>query len=328
MKTVSPKEFADRLGISVQAARKAFLNASRGNTWRGHCLPVMVEAKSQGGAGGKVWALNLDAAAPEIQALFDQEPREIDCPARPILGGSISPAAFNVQADRLALIRPILETPARSEARKKAYAIAASNSGRNQKTLANWVSDVERDGASALLAGPRSDKGQKRVLITRKWDNGVGLADAEKQSIADRLALEARSMIANDGTSRREVARLSEVSLQRLSAAAGSPVALSQLAKICRLNDKWAKPFEQYRVVHMHHKDHKRFQDKNVPRIRRELHEKPMGLLMGDVHYMDILVEDAQEPIRVRMIAWMDMASMFIWVTPVFLSKGQSADTT
>ena len=29
------------------------------------------------------------------------------------------------------------------------------------------------------------------------------------------------------------------------------------------------------------------------------------------------------EPVRVRRIAWMDASSRFVWVTPVFLSKGQ-----
>ena len=60
-----------------------------------------------------------------------------------------------------------------------------------------------------------------------------------------------------------------------------------------------------------------------MPRIRRGLHPLPMGLLIGDVHYVDLLVEERAEPIRVRLIAWMDAASLFAWVTPVFLPKGK-----
>lgn len=59
-----------------------------------------------------------------------------------------------------------------------------------------------------------------------------------------------------------------------------------------------------------------------MSRIRRHLHEWPMGLLMDDVHYMDILAEERAEPVRVHLIAWMEMSSLFTWITPVFLSKG------
>ncbi len=48
-----------------------------------------------------------------------------------------------------------------------------------------------------------------------------------------------------------------------------------------------------------------------------------MGLLIGDVHYMDILVDGNGETVRVRLIAWLDASSLFAWVTPVFLSKGK-----
>lgn len=44
----------------------------------------------------------------------------------------------------------------------------------------------------------------------------------------------------------------------------------------------------------MHGNDHKAWQDKAVPRIRRELHERPMGLMIGDVHYADILVAEGR----------------------------------
>jgi hypothetical protein len=161
------------------------------------------------------------------------------------------------------------------------------------------------------------------VLITRTWDKGVNLSPEAMEKIAARLALKARSMVANDGTSAREVIRLSEVDLQRLTAEAGSRVPLAQLPALCMLNREWVAPFEQSRLVHIHDKDHKQWQDKNVPRIRRGLHSSAMALLMGDVHYMDILFECENEPVRVLPIAWIEMSSLHAWVAPVFLSKGK-----
>jgi len=169
----------------------------------------------------------------------------------------------------------------------------------------------------------RSDRGKRRFLITGKWEKGAGLSPETMEKIAARLARRARSMIANDCTSAREVIRLSEFELQRLTAEASSQVPLAQLPALCKLHKKWVAPFERFRLVHIHDKDHKRWQDKNVPRIRRDLHPSPMALLMGDVHYMDILFECENEPVRVRLIAWLDMSSLHAWVTPVFLSKGK-----
>lgn len=177
---------------------------------------------------------------------------------------------------------------------------------------------------SGLLPKSRSDRGKRRVLVTREWDAGIDLADDRKRTIAAKLALQAHSMVANDGTSDREVLRLCGFHLARLCEAAGSALAPDHLRALCTLNQKWAKRqgLDRFRLVHMHNKDHKAWQDKAVPRIRRALHDTPMGLLIGDVHYADILVAEDREPVRVRLIAWLDASSLFAWVTPVFLSKG------
>lgn len=73
----------------------------------------------------------------------------------------------------------------------------------------------------------------------------------------------------------------------------------------------------------MRDKDHKVWQDEAISRIRRKLHDTPMGLLIGDVHYVDMLVAEDQKRVRVRLIAWLDTSSLFTWVTPVFLSKSK-----
>lgn len=171
----------------------------------------------------------------------------------------------------------------------------------------------------------RSDRGKRRVLITREWDTGIDLPEDLKRAIAAELTRVARSMVANDGTSAREVLRLCAFHLARSCAAAGSVLASDRLRALCALNAKWAtrQGLDRFWLVHMHDRDHKAWQDKAVPRIRRALHDTPMGLLIGDVHYVDILVDENGETVRVRLIAWLDASSLFAWVTPVFLSKGK-----
>ncbi|MFC3059412.1 hypothetical protein [Paenirhodobacter populi] len=177
----------------------------------------------------------------------------------------------------------------------------------------------------------------------------IDLADDAKAEIAARITREAQSMAANDGTSEREIIRLCSLYLEKYCVSAGSQLPAARLKAICKLNAKWSARLDlgRFRLVHMRDKDHKAWQDKAVPRIRRKLHDTPMGLLIGDVHYVDMLVTEAlasdrlelicegvstratgKETIRVRLIAWLDTSSLFVWVTPVFLSKGKGITQT
>lgn len=94
---------------------------------------------------------------------------------------------------------------------------------------------------------------------------------------------------------------------------------------LCQLKTKCAEriDLDRYRAGYLARKDHKRYQDKAVGRVNLALADTPMSLLQGDVHYADIAVAEGAEPVRVRLIAWLDMSSLFLWVTPVLLSKGK-----
>lgn len=240
---------------------------------------------------------------------------------------------IDVQKARLAIITPLLATRKGSrdrgaklrEAAGKLHDYPGGPRSFDFDTLRVWVGDFERDGFLGLMPQKRSDCGTRRVPVSREWDAAIDLPEDDRKAISKRIVREGQSMVSNDGTSNREVIRLCGIYLARYCAEAGSLLPKPQLQAICKLNQKWAAGagLDAFRLVHMHDKDHKAWQDKAVPRIRRELHERPMGLLIGDVHYVDILVAEGKEPVRVRLIAWMDAASLFAWVTPVFLSKGQ-----
>lgn len=193
-----------------------------------------------------------------------------------------------------------------------------------ERTLYDWLNAAESD-VSGLLPAPRSDRGQRRVRISRAWDAGCGLPAEVQDQIAGKVTLGARSVVYNDGASIREALRLAGKELCRLTAEAGSPLKPRKLQDICDLNSKWADRIglNRYRLGYLAKKDHKRFQDQAVGRVKMALNDVPMDLVQGDVHYVDILVQDEGEPVRVRIIAWMDMASMFLWATVVLLSTGK-----
>lgn len=346
---VTSDQFATAHGMTIQVARRHFAKG----TYRGEHLPVVQVPGQRGGKGGTVWALRLDACSDALRAKLAVHLPTVDnpleTPVKAPFKGSFQPWQFDEQAARLEIIRPILAVEKHSAERAEAFRMETAKphivdgaiAYRSETTLREWVSLYEARGQAALMPMHRADRGQARVLVTRAWDDGIDLSGAQKTLLSERLALSARSMIANDGTSGREVIRLSEKKLVRLCLEAGSQLSRAQLVKLCKLNRKWVARFDQFRLVHMKAKDHKTWQDRAVPRIRRDLHSMPMGLLIGDVHYVDMSVEVAisngdlatnirghvarsfgKQTIRVRLIAWMDAASHFLWVTPVFLSKG------
>jgi len=131
-----------------------------------------------------------------------------------------------------------------------------------------------------------SGKGKARVLIMREWDQGIDLPMDRRLEIAARLTRDARSMVFNDGTSVREALRLAGDVLCRLSLQAGSNLPVPLLRSLCCLNKKWARRvgLDRYRLGYLARKDHKRYQDAAVGRAHMALTERPMQLLVGDVH--------------------------------------------
>ena len=331
MNLVTPAEFASANGVALRAAQTAFSRAADGHVWRGEVLPVVALPGQRGGKGGTVWSLLLDQCSPALRAKLEAIHPVLQGPVNAPFNGALQPWQFQDQVARLEAIQPIIATVKRSAARDVAYRKAAAAprviNGKivyhAVNTLLGWVRAYEAKGAAGLLPAQRRDRGEKRVLVTQAWDRAIDLPDAARAKIAAALNKKARSMIANDGTSDREVIRICEGWLISASRDEGSQLSRAQLAPICALNQKWAAQFGSYRGLHAKTKDHAAYQDGSVPRIARALPLRPMDVLMGDVHYVDIAIAECDGPVRVRIIAWVDVSSGFLWVTPIFLGKGQ-----
>lgn len=330
---LAPERFAAAMGIGVRAAQIAFQNAADGRPWRGQVLPVVAIRGQAVGSGGKVWALALDRCAPDLKAKLKGIQSPFTSPFNASLEGQLKPWQWDEQRDRLLAIAPIIGLPARSPERAAAFRAVATMRHYirgvptivAENTLRDWVRIHEAQGPAALIPPLRADKGKARVLFTREWDGGIDLPLDRRAALAARITREARSMVFNNGTSVHETVRLCGDILCRLSAEAGSELPHPMLRSLCKLNSKWAERIEldRYRSGYLARKDHKRYQDRMVGRVSMALVDRPMSLLQGDVHYADIAVEDQAEPVRLRLIAFLDMSSLFLWVTPVLLSKGQ-----
>ncbi|TRD22539.1 integrase catalytic domain-containing protein [Palleronia caenipelagi] len=324
---------ADASQRSLRGLQKA---AKNGHRWSGFDLPFVQMNDTQRDSSRRRWALDLSRASSEFLDAFPAlrshlAPNNVDVSRD--RSSKVEPWRLRVQSERFDIIRPAIDTPPRSAERAAALKLIASKPinyrGKPQKltvkALRGWLQAYEQEGLIGLTPKANGQPGKVRVLVSRAWDHEIDLPDDVRVEVAKKVAADARSMMANDGVSQREVLRLSGQRLARHCAEHGSKLPSSKLKQICRLNAKWADRagLKQYALVATHDKDHKAFQDAEVARIRRDLHSTPMGLLIGDVHYADILVEEEAEPVRVRLIAWLDASSLFAWVTPVFLSKGK-----
>ncbi|MHC8398811.1 Mu transposase C-terminal domain-containing protein [Pseudomonas sp. MDT1-17] len=189
-------------------------------------------------------------------------------------------------------------------------------------TLYTWVASYEDQGLVSLMRRPRRDVGRTMVGITRQWDSLCPLAVEAQAVVATQLAEQVRSLWAAGAPGYRTVAELGSAILYDLSLAAGwSEVSFSA----CQLSRSYVERYRRYALVAMHDKDARLFFDTMLPRIQRHREGlKPMDIIVGDVHPIDImLTRDDGTAVMPRAIAWMDVATQRVHVTLIQLEKGE-----
>ena len=349
MSYLAPEQFAEHAGIGQRAAQIAFQNAFSGKPWRGHVLPVVALPGQRGGAYGMVWGFDVNKASPDLRALLKLPETLPSMPIERRIKARPDDRHVTTATDKQRIIAAILAHPKGSCARAAAFCVAAMQPHKvgtgwqefSERTLRDWVQAAESGGVAALMPVSRSDKGKRRVRITRRWQDGCGLSDDVQDGIAAKLEGIARGLILKV-RSGHEPRRLASTELQRLSVAAGVTLPKAQLAHLCALTGAWVQHFAEMTVARDYLSDHKRYSDNQEARVHRELTRFPMEVLMGDVHKVDLQIAEAlkshdprewimaqeakkngRETIRVAIIAWMDGSSHFMWATPVILGPGQ-----
>lgn len=341
MIAVPADQFAAAMGITVRAAQMAFAKAVEGKNWRGLSLPVVPVTGQRGGAGGTVYALDVDRADPGLRALLNLPQLPAAAPLETALEAPVqapvktarplsrpTDAQLRIMRAKADIVAPILEYPKGSPERAAAVAAVAAVphdfAGEVRRfaasTLRQWAREVETRGDAAMLPKVRRDKGRKRYHVTRLWDSSVGLDDATKARIAAKLDATAKGVVADHGWSHRMLCRVLWAELRRLSAEAGSPVPLAKLKPLCKLNRRWAEKFRPMRVVYEYDHDHKSYSDKHEARVKRTLAARPWEVTYGDVHHVDIVVAPRNEPVRAKLIAWWCGATHFMFVTVVLVN--------
>lgn len=332
--------FAKATKLSERAARHAIGLCAAGKPWRGHHLPVVQLPGQRGGASGITWGLDLSRATPELLDDFPGLKSYLETPPVPAKqgnGADIEPWRVKVQSERFEIIKPAIDTRPRTGYRAEALAKIAAQTvtyrGSRQrlhvKTIRDWLIAYDSNGLAGLLPEPNGQPGKRRVLVSRAWDADIDLPEDRKAMVADVLGRYALSLIAKS-MSGRKVQRLAGKRLVELCQSAGSEVNRAELEKLCKINAKFTDRFRDGRRVARHDLDNKAFFDKDLPRIARGRCARPMKLVWGDAHPIDIYMKsvDGKGQLRLRLIAWMDDHSRFMWATVAVFGKGRGVRQT
>jgi hypothetical protein len=321
---LSLQQVVDLLGISKQAVSK--------NIAKGKYLTRQVESKSGGGVGG----LRYEIAAESLPEPFKTQWYDA-CPIAPVeVGQVLQPFSLNgiknddpnfEQRIKKALwieerIKPIVTgTPAYSAARGKAVKELKEQLNvdwLNRQTtfttvtIYNWIKAYEKAGGIlGLMPKERTDRDQKRILISRVWDQAfIGLIASEDcQQISEELTTYIASLWAAGATGRNSIRLLAIKRLQELTAAKlGVPVQ----AEYCDIGDRTITDIgEKYRILALKDKDSKYYNDHINPRLIRDWSNYlPNDIWIGDVRPLDVrlLRTDGRE-VYPRTISWYDVAT-------------------
>ncbi len=168
-------DLAHVLGISRQGASKILRNASAGKAWREHHLPVMRVDGIIGGRAGEGWGLMIDLCSPALCDLLGLSETLPSTTIEDRLQGRAEDWQIAIAADKCRILTPVLLTRPGSSERAAAIRELAAQPVHQvggtwlpvaERTLYDWLSAAEGD-VSGLLPASRSDRGQRRVRISR-----------------------------------------------------------------------------------------------------------------------------------------------------------------
>lgn len=333
---INTDEFATLAGLTERGARKALIKCLSGGTWRALSLNVRV-VEGTGGRGGKSYQVYVPSIPKDLRDIWHKRhPAALNHPTvEPIM--LPAPESYDSRIAKevaewkwkLAIIAPALGFSKRSNGRGAVLADIAGKMHTQPDgkivtysvgTLRDWIRTAE-EGDHTELARKHIKKGLRRVIINRKWDKSAPMPEPEKRRIAEEIEIHTRSLWRSGVDGWCKVDTLASSKLWELSRSAGWADASLEA---CHLGKYYVERHRGVGVVATKEKDAKRFADEFTPRIIRNRDGyKPMDVVIGDVHPLDVVkLHDGRE-VHARLIAWLDLATNDIHVTVVLLPKGR-----
>jgi len=340
-KWLDADEFAILAGLKERMGRKALANAAQGKTWRGFRLTVRT-VLSQGGNGGERYEVHAPSLPAQLYEKVLASQVALPQADAPMVTLSVLPIKCDPTAAKrsskalwiLGLIRPILALPEKGHERAAAIADVLNRmhtrpDGKSvsvKKTqLYDWLKRYGTEHVEGLKPRQRTDIGQRRVMITREWDTACPLAEGARHAIAEAIADYVRSLWAAGAAGWSVIQQFGSVKLETMSRTAGWDAPDTTLKAACKLSRAYIEQHRKSGLLAVVDKDAKKFFDIHIPRIRRSRADmRPMDVVVGDVHPIDIAIRRADGSIAYpRAICWQDVATNRLYVCLVLLEKGE-----
>ncbi|MEH3120218.1 MAG: Mu transposase C-terminal domain-containing protein [Methylorubrum populi] len=308
--------FSQLAGMTRRGGAKALAAIISGSSlqWHGVNLEVRPTRTPRGGGrAGNAFEVRVDSLPvglqqrwQELQRALKPEPLRTD-------------AALELREWRFSVIRPALAAKAGTSERATAVREIAGREHYHpihqrrervpERTIQRWIERYGDGDMTALGRSKRTGTAPK-LILTRKWDRATAHLDPETR---ERIAAEVRQDVRDlwgSNASLGDVMRLASERLQDLTAAAGFAGTATALVEACALPRPFVERDKRVRRGHEFKHDRKAFEDAR-PRIRRSTTGiPPMGLVLGDVHHTDTLIERADGTTATpKLIAWKDVGT-------------------
>ncbi|CAN7588856.1 helix-turn-helix domain-containing protein [Phenylobacterium sp. LjRoot219] len=315
---IAAQSFAEAAGITPQAARAVLRGAQSGKLWRGRRL-VVQRCLGRGGKGGLNHRVEVTSLPDGVRARL----QECLLPAS-------SPAPQSAALDertltKLSAVEAVVAHPPGSRARGLAADQAARAHRVTARTIYRWLARYERHGLRGLGRSRPSNRGKRRVRISRDFDRAyltTGLPEAGLEKIATQVDQAMKGLWASraEQAGGAEVRRLAEFILVETCEQRG----LELPASAMRLSRRRVERFAHYRAVNQRRNDRKAYDDAK-PRIRRNWTGlAPMERVVADVKHLDVIVQRPDGSTAwPKIIAFMDAGTGRVFVHPVLLDRGE-----
>lgn len=323
------RELSEIAAISPQRAR--FLCQSvaegRGQLWRGHRLEVRT-FHGRGGRSGVQYQVKVSSLPEPIQERLKALQTHAETASTYRLGDDT--ARFE-RAWKYEVIKAALASPKGSSGRKAAIDSLHGQerldwNGQQRRltktTLYKWIEIYEGEGIYGLSQRVRSDKGEKKVFISRAWSDAVPFSDIDKETIAEDLVQHIRGLIAK-GTTRKIIHVLAAHELRRMSGARGYTVFSQDMAdKIFAIPDQLISAEARFKAVYDFNFDRKKSED-NKPRIQRTIAGLlPMEIVVMDVHHINVMVRRPDGSVASpKFLAFHDVATNRVFGEIIFFNE-------
>lgn len=325
-------ELAQLAGISERAAEKAAARTMKSTAyqWRGAQLSIRT-VRGRGGRSGVRYEVLVSSLPLDLQERLKAAERSALGPLTPVEEGAAERKWW------MHTLGPALAHPKRSRERGAEIKTILSRpltdwNGEpfrpSERTIQRQIEAYELHGYAGLGKFQRKDKGVKKVLISKRWDEVVSLDEEARERVADELKGYIRGLYKKD-VSAKLIHALAADKLAKLTAKEDRRSLTDELKELCQVPRTFVEEEKQYRKVAIFNKDRKTHEDAR-PRISRtRAGLAPMEIVYGDVHHIDIVMrrEDGSEAWP-KAIAWLDAATNRLRFDLVLLEKGKGIRNT